>query len=568
MEKNLKNLGAQQFDIVIVGSGIHGAILAYEAARSGYSVALLEKGDFGNATSANSLKIIHGGIRYLQHGDIRRMRESIESRRSMMSFAPHLVKPLACLMPTYGHGLKGREMMRLAFAIYDIVAFDRNSGIAPENRLPCGGRIGREEVKRVVREIPEDNLTGGAVWYDAIAENSERLILEYVREATRYGAVVANYCEVEEVTKQQECVTGVVARDVLSGSTVDIGCGNVVNAAGPWLDRLGNGGEISNQQWSTAINLVVKRKLFHKYAVGLEGFTDYTDKDAIIKRGKRLFFFVPWHGDYTMIGTTYKPYKGKIDDFSLERHDLQEVLNDVNKIYPQGDLLMDDITFFHGGLLPMAEADDYNADKEQDTVQLDKSSKILSHASNGGIKGLFSIKGVKYTTAPDIAEKVLKTMVKEDRLRPPEKGCYTDLARLQQSDLKDFGPVINKLGSRYQPIRNHLKSIYGDYWRKVFRYLAAEDGLKAGWESDDRQLWISEKKDLLVVEVLYFIRQEMACTLSDVVLRRSSLGSAECPDQAVLTRVAEIMGRELNWSDEDCERQISNVKAYYGPLQG
>jgi glycerol-3-phosphate dehydrogenase len=558
MKKDLSTLKDNQFDLVIVGAGIHGSILALEAVRAGYSVALLEKGDFGHSTSANSLKIIHGGIRYLQHADFKRMRESIVSRRSMMTFAPHLVKPLACLMPTYGHGIKGREMMRLAFSIYDLVAFDRNKGLMnADSRLPCGTGISRDEVQQLVPGIKEKGLTGGAVWYDAMADNTERLVLEYVKEAVKYGAVAANYARVTEVETAEKQVSAVIVSDVKTGEAIRVRCRSVVNAAGPWLENLAGGqSEVSGQRWATAVNIVVKKRLFRDIAVGLEGFTDYIDKDAIIKRGKRLFFFVPWQDKYTMIGTAYKPYHGVVDDFSLPRDEVQQLLNDINKIYPAAELTMEDVSFFHGGLLPMNEADENNS---FDSVQLDKSSRIIDHGPEGGMGGFFSIKGVKYTTAPDIARRIIRILQNSTQLGKSEPGCY----KISPPDRPDYGLLWERLGKHYEEIRAHLRSRYSSGgWREVLPFLAPSGEVELS-----TSLWVSEDPPLLVAELLFFIHEEMASTLADVVFRRSNLGTAECPEMRTLSRLAQIMGHELGWTAEEREQQIGSIIEVFAPLK-
>ena len=555
MKKDLLQLHNTQFDLAIVGGGIHGAVIAYEAARAGYRVALLEKGDFAGSTSANSLKIVHGGIRYLQHGDIKRMRESIVSRRKMMALAPHLVKPLRCLMPTYGHGIKGRETMRLAFAIYDLIAYDRNQGLAEENRLPCGGAISREEVKWVVPGIAEAGLSGGAVWHDAIALDTERLVLAYLTEAVRYGAVVANYTEATKVEIAGGWVSAVVARDPLEGREIRVACRALVNAAGPWLENLtGHIGGSGDQLWATALNIVVKKRLFEKYAVGLEGYTDFTDKDALIKRGKRLFFFVPWQDRFTMIGTTYAPYQGTAEDFSLTRQEVAAVLEDINKIYPHGRLSMEDVTFFHAGLLPIKEADTSKAD----SVQLDKSSVIIEHGPLDGRNGLFSIKGVKYTTAPDIAEKMVNILASDAWLGKRVAASYTALPPRNL----DFGPAITALGGEYAAVRKHLSTRYGSGWREVFRFLVQRP--PAGTSESP---WLLEQPPLLAAELLYFIQEEMAVNLADVVFRRTNLAAGECPAREVLQRIATYMGRELQWSSEEQERQITQVEQVFTILK-
>ncbi|WP_457575245.1 glycerol-3-phosphate dehydrogenase/oxidase [Desulfomarina sp.] len=552
MKRERERLLTTRFDIVIIGGGIHGAVLAMEAARAGYTVALLEKGDFGHATSANSLKIIHGGIRYLQHGDFKRMRESIVSRRAMMSFAPHLVKPLACLMPTYGHGVRGREMMRLAFGIYDLVAFDRNRGLIRENHLPAGTSLSVDECRWIVPGIDEENLTGGAVWYDAIAENSERLTLEYVRESAKYGGCMANYMEVLSLEKNGNQLCGLRVRDLLNNSEFTLSCSLAVNACGPQVGLLsGTESGVAGQKWAAAINIIVKKKLFKRYGVGLEGYTDYVDRDAVIKRGKRLFFFVPWRKEYTMIGTAYKPWTGPADQFSLGGEDINEVLLEINKIYPPGKLSMDDVTFFHGGILPMKEADT----QKPDSVQLNKSSEVLFHGKEGGVKGLITIKGVKYTTAPDIAGRVLAGIRRLKMLPEKTEAAYRVSRKRPRTD---FGPLIRELGEEYIEIRSHLQSVYGSAWRDVFAFLVERGGFR-----DGRVQRVSDNPLLLEAEVLYFIAEEMAVNLADVVFRRSCLGSAECPPPHVLQNLARIMGRVLDWTKEEEASQIAQVERCY-----
>ena len=548
MKRNLAHLKTGHFDLIIVGAGIHGATLAMTAAKAGFQVALLEMDDFGHSTSANSLKIIHGGIRYLQHGDFKRMRESIVSRREMMRFAPHLVKPLPCMMPTYGHGIKGRETMRVAFGLYDLVAWDRNRGLAPENRLPMGESISRDEVRWVVPGIKDQGLTGGAVWYDAIASSTERLVLEYIEEAARYGAQVANYAKVKEIRSVQGRVTGVVVRDLRTTEEFTVSGRVVINAAGPWTEELGEHcPSLANQLWSVSANVVVKKRLFKKFAVGLEGKSEFQDKDALIRRGKLLFFFVPWQEEYTMIGTTNEPYEGVADEFHLTRSDLEKLIDEINGACPQAEVSMEDVTFFHGGLLPMKEADTSQAD----SVQVEKSSEIIDHGKNGGTIGCFSIKGVKYTTAPGIASKVLKKLTKERHLPPTEPGCY----RIENRKKPDLSGCIAALGDRFLSLREELRLRYGGSWSDVFACFAASGCLKNG-----EPVLLSETPALYLAELLYFIHDEMAWKLTDVLFRRSGRAASECPDDTTLEMVSRAMGRQLGWTEEQREQEVAAVK--------
>lgn len=555
-------LKAKAFDLLIVGSGIHGAILASQAARSGYRVALLDKDDFGGSTSANSLKIIHGGIRYLQHLNFKRMRESIVSRRSMMQFAPHLVKPLACLMPTYGHGIKGREMLRLAFGLYDIVAWDRNRGLSESSRLPAGGALSVNECNREIPGITDPRLNGAALWYDAISVNTERLLLEYILDAVRYGAVTANYTEVQSLDIRDDTVHGISIVNRLNGQNYRIKGRVVINTTGPWVDQLPgitpSLTPVTSGKWATALNIVVKKRLFDQYAVGLEGWSDFIDKDAFIKRGKRLFFFVPWRERYTMIGTLYKPYEGTAESFIVKTSDVAEMVDEVNKIYPAAQLKLQDVTFSHGGLLPRQAGSEKG--ESGDSVQLEKSTRIIDHRKTDGIDGLVSISGVKYTSAPDIAHKVLALLTYRSVLPTRENPSFVQPSGSRYR--QDHTAISKSLGDEYCTITGHLVQTYGTNWREVFDYVL--DRLVPG--EDPKTRWLSRDPLLLVAEIDYFIDRECARKLADIVFRRSPLGSAECPDPDVLARLADIMAEKLNWDEETRVAEIESISRPFLPL--
>ena len=217
MKRDIEKLSETEYDVVIIGAGIYGACAAWEAASRGLKAALIDKGDFGSATSANSLKIIHGSLRYLQDLDFKRMRESSNERRVLMKIAPHLVHPMPVVMPTYGHGAKGKEIMKLALLVNDIITFDKNKGNSPEKHIPRGKIISKNECIEILPDIDKKGLTGAALWYDAQMHNSERLTLAFVQSAANAGADVANYVEADRFVMDGNKVTGVKAIDNLTG---------------------------------------------------------------------------------------------------------------------------------------------------------------------------------------------------------------------------------------------------------------------------------------------------------------------------------------------------------------
>ena len=174
--------------MLVIGAGIYGSFVAWDAALRGLSVALVDQGDFGHATSANNFRIIHGGLRYLQHGDIRRMRQSIRERMTLMRIAPHLIHPLPFLVPTYGHLARGREAMGLALWLNDLIGFDRNQLADPEKFLPRGSVISRDRCLELFPGVDQKGLTGGAIWYDCQMLSPERLTLSLVKAAAQAGA--------------------------------------------------------------------------------------------------------------------------------------------------------------------------------------------------------------------------------------------------------------------------------------------------------------------------------------------------------------------------------------------
>ena len=503
MKREIGKLSATEFDVLIIGAGIHGVAAAWAAARHGLSVALIDKGDFGGATSANSLKVIHGGLRYLQHANFKRMRESISARSRFLRMAPNLIVPRSFIMPTFGNGTRGKLALRIALAMNDAISCDRNDGLRDDRKIPGGKIISRDELFRLLPAIDRPEFTGAAIWHDGFAENTDRLNLAFVLTASESGAVCANYVRAEKLIVENNAVRGVEATDVLSGAQFTIRAKQIINAAGPWMSSfgvppLGGSGKDEDtlkrghqtQKWVKAYNLVVRKQWFGEFGLALESASDFHDPDAVVKRGKRNLFFVPWR-DGTMIGTLYKFYDGDPDKRGLDADEIADFVREVNLMYPALDLKTGDVTFVHVGIMPAMPGATANA-------QPDKHSEIIDHENADGTRGLISIKGVKYTTGLNVGEAA---------------------AMLAMTKL---GKTVTKL-----------------------------DDKLIGTESPK-----STKSHVIADEIVRAVRDEMACKLSDVILRRTELGSFEYPGDEVLKTCAEIMARELGW---DVARQASEI---------
>lgn len=559
MERNLSQLGGTEFDVLIIGGGIYGVYTAWDAALRGLTVAIIEKSDFGSATSSNSLKIIHGGLRYLQHADFKRMRESITERTTLMRIAPHLVHPLPCVMPTYGHSIKGKEVMAIALMINDFVGFDRNSGLPPEKHLPRGKVISKNECLAIIPGLKRAGLSGGALWYDCQVHNSERMLLSILHAAVAAGSVAANYVEMVGFLRNKDRVIGVKAKDTLSGEDVEILSKLVVNCSGPWINQILsslNGYQAQTHfKMSAAMNLVVKKKIFNKYAVGLWSKSEFKDKDAVISKGSRLYFITPWK-NYSLIGTTHAHYKGEPSQFKITEKDIQEFVDDVKHSYPAAGLRREDVSFYYGGLLPVDDSQTESAD-----VQLLKSYQIIDHKLANGLDGLISVVSVKYTTARFVAQKAVDYVFKKLGSRPAK--CKTNTTPIIGGDMENFEKFLaaekTNVKEGLSPDRiEHLVRNYGTQYERVLRYGLARPEL---FEV------LNGSFPVLKAEIVYAVQEEMACNLVDVIRRRTELGAAECPDELTLAACAQLMAEERGWSELETRNQIKQTQAIYQPAK-
>ncbi len=551
MKRDLAQLSTSSHDVLIIGGGIHGACIAYELTKSGYKIALIEQKDFSSGTSANSLKIIHGGFRYLQYLNFRKIRESVKSRREIMSVAPNFVKPLPCMMPTFGHGLRGKEMMQLALLLNDAISWDRNHNLNRAKSIPRGKIISKEQCLKHIPHLRKENLNGAVIWHDGLAVNTERLTLTFILKSVGKGAVVANYLKATGLNLKNKTISGATVEDTLSGGTFDIKASTIVNASGPWLEKIlpsSSDKDPLRFRWVKAINIIVKKSLFKEHAVGLEGDATRAAGRSFLKNNKRLFFFVPWRG-YTMIGTAYKEFFGDPDRFQIDKQDIDELIDEVNRIYPAADLSSSDVTFFHSGLLPALPIKNDLSD-----ARIDNRSVVIDHWAEDKIANLFSIKGVKYTTAPQTAKQV-KNILEKKGINPTQKQSRKEIREDKKTLSYHERSTIDTIPSYpTAEIAEHFRINYGNRNIKLFDYIAQDSKLAS---------LVSHDPLLTAAEVLFFVREEMALKLSDIVFRRSDLGTAECPSKDVLMKVADLMADELGWSEIRKKKEISEVILRY-----
>jgi glycerol-3-phosphate dehydrogenase len=533
VKRDLARLARERFDVLVVGGGIHGAAAAREAAARGFATALIERGDFGHATSANSLKIIHGGLRYLQHGDLAKVRDSVRARRAMLRAFGHLAAPLPCVLPTRGWGLRSRPAMAAALLVNELLSLDRNVGVAAAGRLPRGRTLSRAELARRAPHLA-GNASGGALWYDGLALDTERIVLELVLGAAAGGAAVANRVRAAGFLQSGGRVEGVRARDELSGKQFDIRARVTVTAAGPWLGELHRplGAGAAAPALAKAINVVVGRPIFGDTAVGVESSGGT----------RRLFFFVPWRGG-TMIGTLYLPHEGPADACAVTPGDLERMVGEINRIHPAARLRPEEVRFAHVGLLPLDPGRDPRQAVESGLL---KRPRLVDAAREQGVEGLVAILGIKYTTGMTVGARAID-------LAAAKLGRAAPAATAPAGTRE---PLIAPPGFDAALVAR-LARTYGAAAGAIFRDLAADPVLARRVVHD---------QPTTGAEVRHAVREEMALSLADVVLRRTGLGTFGHPGRAALEACALLAGDALAWDPAHRAREIELVEAEYRRL--
>lgn len=455
-----------------------------------------------------------------------------------MRIAPHLVHPLPVLIPTYDHGIKGKELLTIALWVNDLMSYDRNRIKDIQKHIPGGRRLGKDEVMAVVPGIRPDGLTGGVVFFDAQVHNSERLLLSVLKSAGSAGGEIANYVEVVGFIREGEVVSGVKVRDVLTGDTFPIMASVVVNTTGPWVNSvlglLDGSSRPPRIRYAKALN-VITRPLFEKFAVGITGTQGYRDRDALVGRGSRFLFVAPWRS-HSIIGTEYAIYDGNPDDMKVTPAEIESFLQEINQAYPAARLSLKDVSFVHAGLIPVTGTDPSTGD-----IQLMKHGDVHDHRKDG-LRGLISVTGVKYTTARRVAEKVVDRVFEIlGRVLPKSSS---DWAPVYGGSIEDVGAYLKAetekkpCGLEEEAMRRLIDN-YGSAYPEVLKYIG---------DGDPPSPRRSDPWRVLRAEVRHAVREEMAQRLGDVVFRRSDLGSVGCPDRETVRLCAETMSEELGWS--------------------
>ena len=525
-----------EYDLIIIGAGINGAGIARDAAMRGLKVLLLDKGDIGGGTSAWSTRLIHGGLRYLEHGELGLVRESLRERETLLTIAPHLVKPIPIVVPIYEQARRGLLKIRFGMFVYDLLSFFKS---VPGHRM----LLPQEVVKRFPA-LESKGLKGAAIYYDAQVTFPERLVVENVLSATEYGARVLTYAKVTEMLISDECVAGVVFTDQLTSEQQTAEARIVINAAGPWIDHvIGNDDKGSRLIGGTkGSHLVVSAfPAAPKEAIYVEASED-----------NRPFFIIPWNKKY-LIGTTDIRFEGDPDQVAITGEEIDYLLKETNRVLPSANLTRKQILFTYSGVRPLP----FTGDKHEASIT--RRHFIRQHPR---LKNLFSIVGGKLTTYRQLSKDTVD--LGQRQLKGSSRRCETAErllpgANVVGSDFEKWKSEAEYVNSLDRHIARRLKKIYGTRAAQVAMLIKDNPVLA---EQLDRET------GAIAAEVVYAFERELARTLTDCLLRRMMVGlNSRCGLDAV-DAAADVGQKFLGWSDERCAREVGDYrKAIEGSLQ-
>ena len=526
---------ASTFDLIVVGAGINGAAIAREAALSGFRVLVLEQGDLGAGTCSASSRLVHGGLRYLEHGELKLVRESLAERERLLTLAPHLVEPLALYIPVYAGNRRPLWQIKIGMRLYDWLSYDKS--------LPSYTALTREELLEAVPGLLPEALRGGVRYYDARAAYPERLVVENLLDAARHGTVLRTYTAATSIRVGADgAVEGVDwrARDGRTGYAL---APLVVNAAGPWVDRVLGG--------TATRRLIGGTKGSHLI---VEPFPGAPADGLYVEAGAdgRPLFILPWNGLY-LIGTTDQRFEGDPGAARIDDAELAYLCAETERLFPRAAPLRARICYTHSGVRPLP----FKPRGAEGAIT--RRHLIEAHER---IRGLYSIIGGKLTTHRALAEDALIVLLRAPvgaavQPRPPHKAGQTAPFRspTRTRPLPGALPPVER-----DALLEELTAAFGsDEATRLWRtYGAAASGVaKRAHE------WAAESESaLLTAELVHAIEAEWGMTLCDILQRRTMLGLRSDFGLTIAPRAAESLRRLGIWDRARAEQELEDYLAY------
>ena len=518
------------YDLVVIGAGCNGAGIARDAAARGLRVALVEKEDIGSGNSSWSGRLIHGGLRYLEQGDVALVRESLRERELLFRLAPHIVKPVPLMMPLYKHNARPAWMIRLAMLAYDILSFDKST---VSHKI-----LSRSETINRFPGMSTEGLRGSAIFMDGQVVWSERLCTEITLAAHADGAHIYTWSKVDGFVQENGRIAGVHFTDTLDGSRHTLKATVVINAAGPWVDmvlgeaKLGDRRQIGGAKGS------------HLIVNPFPG----APKDVVYYESRadgRLVLVIPW-GDRYMIGTTDKKFDENPDNAKADQVEMDYLLGEVNQLIPGANLTTGDVLYTYSGVRPLPYV------PAQSEWKVPRSHVIFDHGPKW--PGLLSIIGGKLTTYRSLAEETVDqvfTMLGKKAPRCPTRSVLFPGARM--ADPVQFAAALKSSLPVDPATVDRLVSIYGS---------RAADILDLGRQDAALLNVFDPDSGAISAELVFAFEHEFCRTLTDALIRRIMVGLNGTCGRDVLDHAARILAARLGWSEARKQTEISGYLSY------
>lgn len=518
------------YDLIVIGGGVNGAGIARDAATRGMRTCMFEQGDLCGATSRWSSRLIHGGLRYLEHAELSLVFESLHERETLLRIAPHLVSPLELLIPIYKGARRGRFIVACGMWLYDLLSMGKS--------LPRHRMLNAAEASEEMPALNPVDLKGAASYFDAQITYIERLVIENALAAAQAGAAIHTYSRVDQVLTGDGVVRGVRYTDLRTDSQQDVTARIVVNATGPWVDFLLQKLDSPPRRFmggTKGAHIVVPAPPGQpKTACYIEAESD-----------GRPFFVIPWNG-LLLIGTTDIRHDGNPAAATADDTEIRYLLDETNRVLPGIDLETGDILYHYTGVRPLPR-------KDRGATGNITRRHILKHHRRIA-RGFYSAIGGKLTTYRQFAEDITDRAARKIRFRGAK--CTTASKPLPgaEGEHADTVDALDRCPAIRPESRAHLLKIYGRRAILIVQLVDAEPELGVR---------ICPYSHTIAAEVVFCFRHEFATTISDVLLRRSMAGLSRDLGRAALPRAVDVARKYLGWSqrraDEEERRYLREI---------
>ena len=510
----LAQLGAQRFDVLVIGGGIVGAGIARDAALRGLRVALIEQGDFASGTSSKTSKLIHGGLRYLEHGHLGLVRESLRERRILRRIAPALVTPLSLLLPVFQGDRRAPWMIQLGLWIYALLAW--------QDRLERYRMVSARQALKLEPALQPEGLRAAGLYADCQMDDA-RLCLVNILQAVEHGAVCCNYVRFRAFLKTDQRPCGAIGEDVRTGRAYAIQARVVVNATGPWADRIRRFSDAKCPERlapTKGIHLVLPRAGL-RHGLFIQGR----------RAAGRMLFVLPW-GQQTLVGTTESPVGTSLEHLHASAEEVGYLLSEFNRVLPQARMREQDIVGTFAGARPLLGfSGSPQAASREHRLEIDR-------------LGLVSVLGGKYTTSRRMAQQTVDVVVRRYRLAA--RRCQTARLPLVGGEMDAAEHALRAASALETPALGRLLIRYGPRARELLRLLEEDYSLAQP---------VCAHHDVLQVELAHALRGELACSITDVLARRTRIVWSACHGLEALPRLAELCQRYGGMGSEEVARQ-------------